>query len=153
MIMLDWDYFEGQEAYENLRKGINFILILLMLWLSDNHLNICRIKRGIAAFTLVGSWHEFFLALSKHPHLFFLRRSLAMFMKVLVTFSKYFIIYAYLVISFACGFYIIMHQDYSIPKEGNEDTETYYYNGTWRSLIKVSRRIHNRNSSYGKNTI
>ena len=42
--------------------------------------------------------------------------------------------------TFACGFYIIMHQDYLIPIEGtNEDTETYYYNGTWRSLVKVNK--------------
>ena len=140
MIMLGWDYFEGHEAYENLWKGINYILILIMLWLPDDLLNNCPKKRGIAAFILVSSWHMFFKALSKHPHLFFLRRSLAMITKVFITFSKYFITYAYIVMTFACGFYIIMHQDYLIPIEGtNEDTETYYYNGTWRSLVKVNK--------------
>ena len=146
MIMLGWNYFEVHEAYENLWRGIKYILILLMLWLPYDHHNICHINRGIAAFTLVASWHEFFLELSKHPHLFVLRRSLAMFAKVSFTFSRYFITYAYLGISFACGFYFIMHQDYSIPTEGNK---AYYYNTQWSSIFKVSKicALKNRNSS------
>ena len=136
MRILGWDYFEKHEAYENLWRAIKYILTLLILWLPYELHNICRINRGIAAFTLVASWHEFFLGLSKHPHLFVLRRSLAMFAKVAFTFSRYFITYAYLGISFACGFYLIMHQDYSIP---TEDNEAYYYNTTWSSLFKVSK--------------
>ena len=113
------DYVFGHDWFENLMQltQICLVISLLVLWL-PGYEDYIESKTYLASFSLVLTWHEFFVTISKHPKLFHLRRSLAMMNQVFQTFSIYMFEYAYLFVSFAFGFYIIfLHQEVDTFKD------------------------------------
>ena len=128
-------YFTGTGMFENLMQWAQFILAILMFWLTDDD-EYCTSQRHISAFALVISWHVFIMAYSKYPSLSFLRVSLGMVNTVCKTFSKYLITYSYLFVAFGCGFYIIFHQDHNTHGNVKVDNGDIF-NQSSRALIKT----------------
>ena len=118
--------FQGLDVFMSMKNWIqilNLIMIFLIIWLPNNS---CDIKRQLAAFVLVFSWTDFAITLLKfqHPIIAIVNVHAFMLQEVFKSFLKFTFLYLPLILSFAFGFYIMLHNDYDEKDEFFDQANT-----------------------------
>ncbi len=94
-------------------------------------------KRHLAAVAIVLSWAELITLVGKHPKLTRYNIYVVMFYKVMGTFFFFLCWYAFFIVAFGLGFYIMLHKDG--PQDPPPSKDDYiFFNSPWLSLVKTS---------------
>jgi len=74
----------------------------------------------------------------RHPHLSLYNKYVTMFYKVLRSFFSFLIWYAFFLVAFGLGFYIMLHSDGAPKVQKEDDEENEFFQNPWLSLVKTS---------------
>ena len=83
-------------------------------WLAD-----CRVKRSLAALTILFTFVRLLMSIARHPKLERCSIYFMMFYRVTGSFLKFLFWYSAFILAFGLGFYIIFHNDTKHPKSNN----------------------------------
>merc|ERR1711894_261343 len=94
---------------ENWIEVSMIILVALLLFYQDTKDGI-ELKRHLAAFAIVLSWTELITLFGKHPKLSRYNVYVTMLYQVITTFCFFLLWYAFFIVAFGLGFYILLHK-------------------------------------------
>ena len=111
------------------------VIILILIILFDHGSE--ELKRHLSAVAIVFSWAELITLVGKHPKLTRYNVYVVMFYKVMGTFFFFLAWYAFFIIAFGLGFYIMLHKD-SVNDEEPAEDDYIFFNYPWLALVKTS---------------
>jgi hypothetical protein len=120
---------------ENWIEVTSIILISIILFGKDVQEDHNELKRHLAGITIVLSWAELITLVGKHPRLTRYNVYVTMFYKVMGTFCFFLLWYAFFIVAFGLGFYIMLHKDTDTPLE---EGAYIFFNKPWLALVKTS---------------
>ena len=124
-------YLFSPENWLEVAVIILVLIILLHSKASDD------VNRHLAAVAIVLSWAELITLVGKHPKLTRYNIYVVMFYKVMGTFFFFLCWYAFFIVAFGLGFYIMLHKDG--PQDPPPSKDDYiFFNSPWLSLVKTS---------------
>ncbi len=119
---------------ENWLEVSVIVLIMVVIYGEDGSQDL---KRHLSAIAIVFSWAELITLVGKHPKLTRYNVYVVMFYKVMGTFFFFLCWYAFFIIAFGLGFYIMLHKDSPTDEPPTED-DYIFFNSPWLALVKTS---------------
>ncbi len=96
------------------------------------------LKRHLAAVAIVLSWAQLITLVGKHPKLNRYNIYVVMFYKVMKTFLFFLCWYAFFIVAFGLGFYIMLHDPSAPPVAEAAEDDYVFFNSPWLALVKTS---------------